>query len=158
MDIQDHTHPDALEKYSFWWSEARLIVAAVALIAGGIPPIYMVTPYALYGLVGLGLKLAWLVSGAAAIYLAYRWNAGGRKLFGGSDTKDTAAFAVMVVSGINLGLAGLVSQNIGMIISHNKIVFIVVAAVYVVAAYQLYARWSASGKRMFAGGATQGEA
>jgi hypothetical protein len=36
MDLQEHSRPDALERYSFLWSEARLVVAAVALLIGGL--------------------------------------------------------------------------------------------------------------------------
>jgi hypothetical protein len=144
MDIKEHAHPDKLEEYSFLWSEARLLIAAIALLIGGRPPLLLVLP-TLYGV----LTLAWLMSGVASGYLLYRWNAGGQKLFGGKAPLDTAAFFVSVVSGINLGLAGLIGRNIGISISSNYFVFIVVALLYLASAYHLYTRWNASGKKLF---------
>jgi hypothetical protein len=136
-----HLHPDSLELYSFWWSEARLLIAALALFLGGVPPIYMLLPSAATGgLVKLGLTLAWVISGAAAAYLAYRWHTGGQKVFGGKDTKDLAAFFVMIVSGFNLGITGLVGTNIGMSISSNRVVFAIVGVLYLAAAYWLWKR------------------
>ena len=35
MNFKRHTHPDALERYAFQWSELRLVIAAVALFIGG---------------------------------------------------------------------------------------------------------------------------
>jgi hypothetical protein len=142
MDIHRHTHPDALERYSFWWSEARLLLAAVALIAGGVPPIFFVTPYPLLSLAVLGLKIAWLVSGLAAAYLMYRWYNGGMRVFGGKDMGDLLAFWVMVVSGFNLGLTGILGQNPGMTIASGRTIFFVVAIIYVVTAAYLYRRWN----------------
>lgn len=146
MSLQHHMHPDALETYAFWWSEARLIIAALALLLGGTPPI-------LYLASGMGvvitlLKLSWIISGVAAVYLLYRWISGGQKLFGHKNTKDTIAFFVMVVSGINLGLVGLIGNNIGMSIASSYAIFIIVAVIYLVAAYHLYTRRTAHG-RMF---------
>ena len=70
-------------------------------------------------------------------------------LFGKKDTKDTVAFFVSVISGINLGLVGLLGRNIGMSISSNYTVFVVVAVVYVVSAGYLYKRWNESGRKLF---------
>ncbi len=150
MDIKEHTTPEKLEYYSFLWSEVRLVIAAVALFIGGTPPILLLVPVAsLYGLMYLGLKLAWIVSGVAAAYLAYRWYEGGQKLFGGKDTKDTVAFLVSVVSGINLGLVGFLGQNIGMSLVSGQLVFLLTGAVYLAAAGYLYMRWNAHGKKLF---------
>jgi hypothetical protein len=150
MSFKNHTHPDALERYAFLWSEARLVVAAVALFIGGIPPILYFLPIpGLYGILSLGLKLAWLISGAASIYLAYRWYAGGQKLFGKNDMKDTVAFFVSVVSGINLGFVGLLGLNVGMSISSNYGLFVVVGLLYLASAAYLYQRWVSHGKRLF---------
>src|SRR5690348_2816013 len=100
-------NPQDLEKWSFWWSEARLLVAAVALLLGGVPPVLYVvsTMPALYGIVGLGLKLSWIISGLASVYLIYTWSTHSYKVFGGKDTKDSLAFVVLAVSGLNLGFA-----------------------------------------------------
>lgn len=126
------------------------MIAAVALLIGGTPPILLLVPsVGLYGLIFTGLKLAWIMTGAASGYLAYRWYVGGQKLFGGNDTKDTAAFFVSIISGINLGLVGLLGQNIGMSIASGQIVFAVTGIVYLVAAGYLYMRWNAYGKKLF---------
>ena len=147
MDFRNH---HALERYSFLWSEARLLVAAVALLLGGVPPIaYILGGSAYAGVVGLLLKLAWLASGVAAVYLLYRWYVSGMKIFGQNNRKDTLAFGVMVLSGINLGLVGLVGTNIGMSIASSRPVFIIVAVVYLFSAYYLYRRWRAHGERLF---------
>ncbi len=112
MDLNAHTHPDKLEYYSFIWSEIRLVIAAIALLVGGTPPIYFLPLFFLYGLVSALLTLCWIISGTASTYLAYRWYTGGQMIFGGKDMKDTVAFAVMVVSGLNLGITGISGTNI----------------------------------------------
>ena len=150
MPIKKYTHPDKLEKYSFWWSEARLVIAAIALFIGGTPPVLALNPIsALYGFVGSLLTLSWFISGIAAGYLLYRWHENKRKLFGKEDTKDTVAFFVMVVSGLNLGIAGLFGTNIGMAISQSQFIFVVVGLLYLVSAGYLLMRFNASGKKMF---------
>jgi hypothetical protein len=139
-----------LERYSFLWSEARLLIAALALILGGVPPIvWILGGSAYFGIVGLVLKLAWIASGIAAAYLLYRWYANGMRVFGQKHTKDLLAFGVMIVSGLNLGLVGLVGTNIGMTISSSRPVFIIVAILYIFSAYYLYQRWRAHGEKLF---------
>lgn len=147
----DFKNPHDLEKYSFYWSEIKLLVAAVALLLGGVPPIFLVFGFApgLYALIGLGLKLAWILSGAAAVYLGWRWMQAKQHLFGKKDRKDLLAFGVLVVSGINLGLTGLLGSNIGMTISHNRFVFMVVAILYLWAAWHLWNKWKSHGKHLF---------
>ncbi len=130
--------PQELTKYSFYWSEARLLIAAVALLLGGVPPIVMLLPS--IPLVGTLLTLSWIISGVTAIYLGYRWYKNDFKVFGGKDKKDMAAFGVMVVSGVNLGIVGLSGTNIGMSISSNYVVFVIAALVYLASAYHLYRR------------------
>jgi len=150
VDIKEHTHPDKLERYSFIWSEVRLIIAAVALFLGGVPPVIKFLPIPqFYGLVSSLLTLSWIISGVAAAYLGYRWFNAHQTVLGGKDMKDTVAFFVMVVSGINLGLVGILGTNIGMRISTNKVVFIVVGLLYLVAAYHLFTRWKARGEKVF---------
>ena len=150
MNLKHHTHPDNLERYAFLWSEVRLVIAAIALFIGGIPPVlYFLPGVGSFGLVNLALKLAWIISGVSAAYLFYRWLHAGQKLFGHSNMKDTAAFVVMVVSGINLGLVGLIGNNIGMSISSSYAVFVITAVVYLVSAYHLYTRWKAHGRKLF---------
>lgn len=147
MNLQQFSSPEQLERNSFLWSEVRLVIAAVALFLGGVPPaIYFIDNS---GLIWSLLKICWIISGAASVYLAYRWNKGGQTVFGGKDQKDLAAFAVSVVSGINLGLAGLLGNNIGMSIASGGAVFTVVGLLYLVCAYHLYQRWQAHGSRVF---------
>ena len=150
MEYKQHTHPDNLERYAFLWSEARLIIAALALFIGGYPPVLYFLPISgLYGIVSIFLKLSWIVSGVAAVYLVYRWLGNGQMLFGHKDTKDMVAFLVMVISGVNLGLVGLIGQNVGMTILSSYALFVIVAIAYLVSAYHLYTRWKASHERLF---------
>lgn len=149
MNLEEHTRPDRLERYSFLWSEVRLLIAAVALFIGGVPPVLKFLPIpALYGLVGSLLTLAWIISGIASAYLLWRWYKT-RTLFGGKETLDTVAFFVMVVSGFNLGITGLLGTNIGMSISSNYVAFIIVGLLYLAAAYHLFRRFKAFGQRVF---------
>ncbi len=150
MDLKDHATQDRLERYSFLWSEARLVIAAMALLLGGVPPVlYFLAFSPLYGLAYALLKLAWVISGVASAYLLYRWYQSGMKVFGGNETKDMVAFAVSIVSGLNLGFVGLLGTNIGMNITSNYIVFVVTAVMYLAAACYLYTRWKAQGQKLF---------
>lgn len=148
MSLQHHTHPDNLERYAFLWSEVRLLIAAIALLIGGVPPILYFFPFG-FGLITLLLKLSWIISGVASVYLLYRWFTGSQKLFGHKDTKDTVAFIIMTLSGINLGLVGLIGQNIGMSIASSYAVFVITAVIYLASAYHLYTRWNKSGQKLF---------
>ena len=139
-----------LDRYSFWWSELRLLIAALALFLGGVPPLLYLfrSSPSMWGTLSTLLTLAWLVSGAASVYMLYRWSKN-KLLFGHKDTQDTAAFFVSVVSGINLGLAGLLKRNIGMSISSSKAIFIIVGIIYIWAAYRLYTRYQSHGEKIF---------
>jgi hypothetical protein len=139
--------PQELIKYSFYWSEIRLLVAALALLLGGIPPVMMVLPG--IPLIGTLLTLSWIVSGVTAIYLAYRWYRNDFMIFGEKNLRDIAAFGVMVVSGINLGIVGLSGTNIGMSISSHYTAFVIVAVVYVASAAWLYMRYSSARGTLF---------
>lgn len=146
-DIQ----PIRLERYSFLWSEARLVIAAIALLIGGVPVLRAILPMAsLFAVVGAFLTLAWIVSGIASAYLLYRWIKAKRKIFGGNKPLDTAAFLVSVISGINLGITGLTARNIGMSIFSSYALFVIGAIIYVAAAVYLWKQWKASGERLFA--------
>ena len=150
MDLKNYSHPDTLERYSFLWSEARLVVAAFALLLGGIPVLrYFVVIPALFGLVGLILTITWILSGAASGYLLWRWISAQKVLFGGKDKLDTIAFLVSVVSGINLGIVGLLGTNIGMSILSSYPVFVITALLYIADAGYLLWRWNTSGQRLF---------
>lgn len=148
MDIKHYfSTPAQLERTSFKWSEARLIIAAAALLLGGVPPLVYVfgSSSFLWGI----LKIAWIASGLASAYLGYRWYTGGQRVFGGKDTKDTVAFAVSVVSGLNLGWTGLAGNNIGMSIAYGRTIFFIAGIVYVWAAYHLWRRWKSHGEKLF---------
>ena len=146
MDMQPHLTPASLERYAFYWTEARLVVAAAALLLGGFPPVYMLLPIpALYGLLTVGLKLAWIVSGVASGYLVYRWYQNDQKVFCGTDTKDKVAFLFSVVTGINLGITGLLGVNIGMSITSSPVLYAIAGLAYLLVAGYLWKRWSASG-------------
>ncbi|HEX9664886.1 MAG TPA: hypothetical protein VGA49_03640 [Patescibacteria group bacterium] len=150
MNFKHQTQSDQLDRYSFLWSQARLILAAIALFLGGVPPILAFLPIAgLYGLLSSLLTLAWIISGLAAGYMIYRWNQNNQKIFGGKNQKDTIAFFISVVSGLNLGLAGLSGKNIGMSISSLSIVFILVGILYLATAIYLQQRWNASKQKLF---------
>ena len=150
MDINDYSNPDKLERWSFLWSEARLVIAAVTLLLGGVPVLRFLLPIqALSGLVGLVLTLTWILSGVTSSYLLYRWTKNDRMLFQGKERRDTISFLVSVISGLNLGITGLLGTNIGMSIASGRLVFAAVALIYLWVAVHLYRRWKASGEKVF---------
>jgi uncharacterized membrane protein YuzA (DUF378 family) len=150
MNIENFSKPDMLEQNSFLWSEARLAIAAIALLLGGVPPLRLLLPIAgLYGLISTVLTLAWIVSGVASVYLLYRWFTGGKVLFGAHEPLDMAAFLVSAISGINLGFTGLTGNNLGMSIFSGRVLFGITALVYLASAAYLWRRWSISGKKIF---------
>lgn len=142
-------HPKDLERYSFIWSEVRLVIAAIALLLGGVPPIFLLTPDPLWGIARLGLVLCWILSGLASGYLLYRWYDNGQKLFGHKNHTDTITFLILIVSGINLGLAGVFGRNIGMTIFSGKLIFVIVAILYLYCAYHLWMHYKKLGNRLF---------
>ena len=151
MDIKEYTKPDKLERYSFLWSEVRLFIASIALFLGGVPPVLKIfsSSSGLYGLVSSLLTISWIISGLASAYLLYRWYSGQRRLFGEKKPLDTTAFFVMVITGFNLGFAGLVGTNIGMSITSNYIIFVITGLLYLGSAMHLFSRWKASGQKIF---------
>jgi hypothetical protein len=146
MDLKTFLSPAQMERNSFLWSEARLVVASVALFLGGVPPILLLPGGASFA--GL-LKLAWIISGVASGYLAYRWLSAKQRIFGGKNQTDLAAFAVSVLSGLNLGWTGLAGYNVGMSIVTNRFVFIVAGVLYLLAAAHLWKRWKAHGEKLY---------
>lgn len=149
MNINEHTNPNKLERYAFLWSEVRLLVASVSLISGGVPVVFKIFRVGFYGLIVSFLNLFYILSGIASVYLLYRWNAGGRKLFGGNDTKDLVTFMIMNVSGINLGLMPILSKNLGMSFVAGQIFFVITGLAYIFSAYHLYTKWKANGEKVF---------
>ncbi|PIS05321.1 MAG: hypothetical protein COT81_01720 [Candidatus Buchananbacteria bacterium CG10_big_fil_rev_8_21_14_0_10_42_9] len=149
MDFKKHTTQDRLDYYSFIWSQARLIIAAVALFLGGIPPFVRFSPSGLASTIFSLHTVAYLISGVAAVYLVYRWSQNKQRLFGGKNQKDTIAFFVSVISGINLGLVGLLGTNVGMSITSSKTAFVITGIIYLVAMLYLQQRWKAHGQKLF---------
>lgn len=152
--MNEHTTPAKLERYSFLWNEVRLVVAALSLIFGGSPIVLSISSSSsgLYSLVSSLLTVAWIISGITALYLLYRWNGAGKKVFGRSDTKDMIAFFVMIVSGLNLGIAGVIGTNIGMEVVPSgllTIVMIIAGIAYLWSGFHLYHRWKAHGEKLF---------
>jgi uncharacterized membrane protein YuzA (DUF378 family) len=139
-----------MERDSFLWSEVRSVLAAVALFLGGVPVVYVLFPIPpLFSLIRTLLLLAWIISGIASVYLLYRWYNGGMKVFGGKSAKDTTAFLIGTVSGINLGVAGLFGINVGMSILSGRLVFVIVGLAYLWSSWHLYERWKANGRQLF---------
>ncbi len=140
-----------IDLWSFYWTEARLVVAAIALGLGGVPPVYYLftSVPALLGIIALGLKLAWIISGIVSVYLLYRWVKNSYILFGRSDNFEVGAFLVVVVSGLNLGVAGLLGINIGMSLAGSYLIFLITAAIYTISAVYLWVRWTAYGRKLF---------
>ncbi len=146
MELHEHASPDNLERYTFQWSIARLFIAAISLIVGGYPIAYKIIPIPITSSL---LTLCWIASGVSAVYLAYRWYGNDQKLFGTHNKRDRIAFIVLVISGVNLGIVGLIGTNIGMSISGSKIVYIVTGILYLASAYHLHTRWKSHGERLF---------
>ncbi len=151
MNLNQYKEPDKLERLSFLYSEVRLVIAAVALLLGGIPVLRFLTfgMSGLFGLVTTILTLTWIGSGLASGYLLYRWNENKMRLFGHKNQKDTVAFLISTVSGINLGIVGLLGRNIGMSITSGGFIFTLTAIAYLASSYHLYTRWNASGQKLF---------
>jgi len=150
MNTEEFTNKNNLERFSFLWSQARLVIAAAALFLGGIPVLsFVLRAVSLYGIVSAILTISWIISGAASLYLLYMWNKEGRKLFGGRSRYDTLLFLVSVISGVNLGLAGLLRTNVGLTISSNRAVLMVVGLIYLYSAWHLQKRWNSSDKKIF---------
>ena len=150
MDLKQFNNFSNLDRYTFLWSQARLLLGALALLLGGVPPVlFLVRVPALFAVVAPFLKLAWIVSGVASAYLLYRWNAKRHVLFGGKAQKDTIAFFVSIVTGLNLGVTGLFGKNIGMSITSSKLIFVIAAIIYLGAAFYLFKRWRSAGGNIF---------
>jgi uncharacterized membrane protein YuzA (DUF378 family) len=140
--------PRTIDTYSFWWSETRLLIAAMALFLGGVPPIYLLIPPSMYEVTLIGLKIAWIVSGLSAIHLIYRWYHTGQRLFGHKDHKDTLAFLLLILSGLNLGFAGVFGVNLGMSVAGGWLLFLM-GILYLLAAYQLMSSFRRNKNRIY---------
>jgi len=140
-----------LEQYGFLWSQLRLFLASLALFGGGTPIAYAFfqdSPF-LSSLMRTTVALSWIISGIISIYLLSRWYKHGKTLFGHSQSLDRAAFFVSVVSGFNLGIAGLSHYNIGMHIWSGRFIFIVTGLIYLASAFYLNGRWNIHRRRVW---------
>ena len=146
MDIQQYTSPDKLERYSFLTLLSALGFSAIALFNGGYPIITMILGYSnSYSL----LSIAWLVSGAAAVYLSYLYWKNNKKVFGGGDKKSELAFLFALLLGYNLGLTALIRENIFFNIFHGTILFVAFGVLCVVVGYILYTKWKSNDEKLF---------
>jgi len=148
MDLKEHTTPANLLKYAFMWNQVRLLVAALSLIFGGFPIVFRLFSSS-SSAIGSLLSVAWIISGLAALYLVYMWYQGGRTLFGGKDNVDMAAFAIAMISGLHLGIAGIFGINIGMkVIPYGMLTMVMIVAglLYLWSAFHLHKRFSANRK------------
>ena len=138
------------ERYSFLWSEARLIIGSIALLIGGVPPVLFILPFsATASIVSFFLRLAWIISGVASAYLLMRWYKEGMVVFRKKDWLDILALFVSIVSGLNLGFTGLFGENPGMTINSSYPIFLLTAVIYVATAVYLYKRWNEHSQKLF---------
>lgn len=150
MNINEHTTPQKLEKYSFFWSIVRMFIAALSLLIGGYPIVWKLFPISgMYRPILTLLMLCWVISGVAAGYLLYRWYKNNMMIFGGKNITDRVAFLILAMTGINLGVTGLIRQNIGMQIFHNSGIWTLAGIVYIITAVYLLNRWKNFGRKMF---------
>jgi len=156
MNYNEHTTPEKLERYAFLWSLINLVITAFSLFFGAMPIAYMFMGSS-SNLVSSLLPLAWLITGAAAIYLGYLFHKNEQKLFGGTDKKNKITFLIMVVTGINIGFAAI-STNIAMGLVWDMpiadIIFKAFAVLYLYIAWHLYTQWKAHGETLFGSTAT----
>ncbi|MBS3902948.1 MAG: hypothetical protein KGZ30_01065 [Anaplasmataceae bacterium] len=145
-----HSQPELLDTYTFLWSEARLVIASIALLSGGVPVLMLIFKVSFFfGAVRMILALTWIISGIASLYLLYRWYQKKWRLFGRKELIDQIAFLVSCISGINLGLTGLTGNNLGLSLTSSYGLLILTAFLYLWSAFHLAQRWRSSGKRIF---------
>ncbi len=146
MDMNEHTKPENLLKYAFYYNEVRLVLAAITLLLGKMSPVLMYFYIPLVSsLAGALMTLAWILAGVAAGYLLYLWWQGGKTLWGTDDIKDRVAFAIAIISGLHLGWAGLFGVNIGMsVLPMLNIVMPVAGLLYLWSAWHLFHRYKAN--------------
>lgn len=123
--------------------------AAVALFIGGVPVVWFVMPVGLFGLTRFLLTIAWIISGCASVYLLYRWYKNKQMIFGRKKPLEQVLFLIAAITGINLGIAGLFGQNIGMTIFNSHGLFILMGLADIATAWYLYARWKEAGEKLF---------
>lgn len=152
MDINEHTTPAKLERYAFLWLLLSLVISALAMFMGARPPLTLIMGYSAWSL----LNLSWLISGAAAGYLTYRYAKNNKTVFGGKDKRNVIAFNFMLASGFNLGLTGLFGNNIYLSLVYGQLAYVVTGIVCLIVAYQLHKSWKGNGEVVFKTSVTAG--
>jgi hypothetical protein len=143
------SHADTLTTYAFFWTLARLCISVVALLIGSPPALILFSFEPAYGFAWLFLRLSWIISGVAASYLLYRWLTAKGYVFDKATRKDTIALAVAIVSGLNLGFAGLFGTNIGLSFFTAYLFWLIGAGFYAWSAHHLFTRFRQSGNKLF---------
>jgi uncharacterized membrane protein YuzA (DUF378 family) len=59
------------------------------------------------------------------------------------------AFLLLILSGLNLGFAGVFGLNLGMNITRNPIIFFIIGILYLFAAYQLWTSYQKNKRKIF---------
>lgn len=143
------TAAERIEYYAFMWSMARMALAAIALLLGGMPlAVYvsqLIDASFAYEIVRPLLSLSWILSGLAALYLLYRWSLNEYRIFNSTDRNKRIAIIVLIVSGINLSLTPILSKNIGISIAFGapfyQLILYAGAAVYLWVLFSLWTAW-----------------
>lgn len=147
MDIASHTTSSNLQRYSFFILLALLVLSAGALFLGGRPPVTLITGNS--SMAWSLLNVSWIVSGAAAVYLGYQWLQHNKQIFGDNDTKDTVAFGFMILSGLNIGILGVLNINLYFQLVAGYVAFIITGAASLACAGYVFKRWQESGETLF---------
>ncbi len=142
-------HADTLTTLAFFWTLARLGISMVALVIGS-PPVLLFFSFApAYGFAWLFLRLSWILSGVTAAYLLYRWFNAKGYVFDKATRKDMIALGIAIVSGLNLGVTGLIGTNPGLSVFSAYLFALVAAGAYAWTAHHLYQRFQQSGHKLF---------
>jgi len=94
------------------------------------------------------LDIAWIVSGIAAGYLVYEWLQHSRQVFRG-NRNATYAFWFMILTGVNVGIAGILGPNLFLNIFSSSLFHYVTGALCLFAAIYLFIAWRRSGGVIF---------
>ena len=148
--MEEHMTPAKLERYAFFWLIGLLALSAIAMLLGARPLAHVVFGYSSNSINSL-LNLSWIISGVAALFLAYQWTKHSKQVFGGNDKKDLAAFLIMLLTGFNLGIYGILGQNYILNINDSFAYLIILSALCIWSGYHLWTRWTESGERVFVG-------
>lgn len=144
--MNDYLDSVRLDRLAIWWSLVRMVLVASVLLFGAVPllgQLVFLSPF---------VPWLWVVSGLFSVYLGYRWFVSDMKLVSHNDLLSTLSFLLVILSGLNLGLASF-SQNFGMFLVEDVLMsdFIVkaVGVLYLLVAGYLYRQWSESGYLSF---------